>query len=461
MFSSRTLLTGLLFLGLLAGPARAQDTKIIGGGVMTPGGGYSGPIIKQPMMTTLASPSDSATDYFIPVATGEAGAAGSATASNEGAIIGAPGTISNLSCNGSGVTIYAGTWTFTLYHSTGGLNGTFNSTTVACGVTANGTPATSTNNFSVAVGDAITIQSAPPVGQVTTGVFNISFLFTGSGSASGFLWTSGAATTPTVPNFYPVNSFVSNAGNATEVNISNLMPTGGTISNLVFGVKTLPTSGNPITATVNHEAAGSCATPNATSLSAQITSATANTVSDTNPAHAFTVAQNDCVSIQFTSTGAPSVTQWSVAMLWTPTNAGEYPLTESGPTIPAASASATRYLTVQGNIANGGSSTETQQYQYITPVTGGSFGYSTFTAQDLSYLQSTTIGGAGRTAFTLRSALASVSPTLSLTSGLSGANSSNSSTIAANSLIDVLTTMGGTTGNTATWSKTSMGVVVQ
>ena len=441
--------------------AQADDAMLLGtGGVIV-----AGPTnMIAPLMMFVPSPSDSSTTYW-PLAANPSTAA--AVPGNAGTVIAVAGRISNFSINTTLSTYTGSGWTFSVYRSTTTMAGSFSSI-MSCTITNGNTSCSDTSNVTLAVGDILSIQSAPPASQASTANFAVSLLFT-SNDTTAPLMVSGVGSNIVASTYYPIGNLANGngSGNATEVNISDLIPAGATISGLIFVVKNAPgtaASGKSWTATLYHETAGNCASAGtgATSLAATILE-TAVKATDTSPGDGFTVGQNDCVSVYITSANTPANSgQWSIGVVWSPSTAGEYPLFESAASAPTTTANAVRYVAIPGqnNTAGWYTSDPATGASGTTPPQGGSYSYTTMTARDLSYLENTTVGGNGRS-LTFRVANADQSPTVSVASGAVGGNSSNSYSVPASSLITVKTTQGSSNGNAQTWGKISFGIVTQ
>ena len=287
------------------------------GGIANCGSGGAAPAcMSAPLMntaTTAASASTSAT-YYQPLL-----AQGYQIPWSNNIAVGSPmpmaGTISHTQCALNGASaLTSGSYTVTLLKNQV-------ATSIVCGpMTASATSSASnaltdtTHTVSFNAGDILSwksVPSSPSSGQApamgveftdNTPVGNEAPLcVTTSNTAEVFgdyYWNGGTATT------------------STEVTASLKFPVAGTIDDLYIN-RSGATAGQ-VSYTIYHNGSS-------TSLVAT-TNGSTTTASDTNPAHAITIADGDTISVTPANVSGGSVSQMSACVRWQPTVAGQYVL---------------------------------------------------------------------------------------------------------------------------------------
>lgn len=238
------------------------------------------------------------------------------------------------------------TRTFTVQKSTGG--GAFSDTTLT--TTISGASQTTNNDtthsVSFAAGDLISLRTSADAITANTGTIRWSMrAIATTNSCTSLMGGSTANVSNSATNYCAVQSF---GQNATAANVEQVMPTGGTIKNLYVTLNNSPGAGTQYAFTLYKNGV-------AQSLTATV-SGTNSSASDTNGAHAVTVAQGDRLYWECIPTGTPTARSVSISVEFNPTTPGQ------SVHLYSSSAnwtnSATRYQSLANQASNGGSATE-------------------------------------------------------------------------------------------------------
>ncbi len=377
-----------------------------------------------PLITSAASPSNSATRYVGFAGGNAAGVTG--TVANISAPIAIAGTISSLSVS-LATTVTTGTWVVVL-NKNGSDDASFK-----CSITSGTTCTYSATTVTVAAGDLLAWAVEPATTPTAQGFIQIAATLTATtGISALFAATTTGSPSTTVPNYTSFGG-TGTSWQTAELLAENVVPTGGTIDNLFVATNGTPGTGT-YTIAVNHNGS-------ATSLTCTISSA--SPCSDTNGAHAFTVAAADTISVVETPSTAPTSRSLTVSARWTPTINGESLLFATLPgTLPALAA--TRFFNLNG------AAIPTATEASFNTIAG-----SIFTVKKLFEQQQPQPGAGVTRTVTLRAGAASVgspgnvSCTVAAGVGVTGtcSDTTNSYTTASTDLLDLQTSV--STNNTA------------
>lgn len=257
-----------------------------------------------------------------------------------GMAIAVPGTFKNLRVNfgGSG---WAGgkSWTLKLFK-----NGV--ATALACAFDNDQTLVVDdSNTFTVVAGDTVALGLVPVSAPTNPTSVEVSFAFQATGAT--FISTGGGATT-SATGYHSVG--VPGFGDATDAIAAQICAVAGTIDNLYITETVAPGSGKSRVYTLYKNGSP-------TSLTCTIADA-AKTASDTNAAHAVTVAAGDLLSLESVPSGTPAAATALGSMRLTPTTLGESPICACGG---AYSTTATRYSEPNTSMGTGSTSRVTVQ----------------------------------------------------------------------------------------------------
>ena len=414
------LIAGILLSAQMPGPPGFPPGVFLGRGALD-SGGTAPTTMFTPLITSTSVTSNAATRY-LGFAGGNANSIGTSSA-QVAAPIAIAGTISSLSVQLS-TTVTTGTWTFVL-----NKNGT-DDANFKCSITSGTTCTYSATTVTVAAGDLVVWALEPTSTPTAQTLFQVSATLTATTGISAIFAGTQAGTQPstTVPNY----AYFGGAGAAwlsTELLAENVIPTSGTIDNLFVAINATPSPGT-YAITVNHNTS-------ATSLTCTISST--SPCSDTNGAHAFTVAAGDTISVQVAPSSTPASRFITVSARWTPTINGEALLFGTTSTFP--STNVTRYLNLNGTASSSGTEAN------FNTVAG-----SAFTVKKLYVQIAPQPGAAATRTITLRANTANagspgaLSCTIGVGVGVTGTcnDTTNSYLTSAADLLDVQTTITGT-----------------
>ena len=334
-----------------------------------------------------------------------------ATEANRESIISTPGKLTNLKVSVKTAPSAGKSWTFTI--RLGNAGGAMADT--ALSVTISDTDVLSsldTSEVTVAAGQRVDISATGAGTPTAAGAiyWRCDFI---PDTAGETLLLSNTAGNESIDDY---NTLIgSKWPDITEFDGQTLFPTAGTLKNLYVELTAAPGAGKSRTYTI---------WKNGIAQSLVVTiSDSATTGSDTDPAHAVTIAAGDKVAIKESCVGVPEVLYVKFGSTFLPDTAGEW--ITSATTDDATSSSAVEYQHL-----NCGDST-------LTATENEQHGLAPATTAKKIYVNLSTAPGAGYTwVFTLREALADTALTVSIADANTSGNAAIDEAIAADALVN-------------------------
>lgn len=204
------------------------------------------------------------------------------------------------------------TRTFAIYNVNGAADTAITFTIADGAVTGSDT----THSLSVSAGDVLSIRTSATGTTASTGNIRWTAKFTAAANTSLTSSSTLATVSATVTSY--LGAMGANSDNASSQGVGGVMPTGGTIKNAYAQLSGAPgaaASGKKYDLTL---------VKNGTPTSLVVTvSETATTGSDTNGAHAVTVAAGDVLYWQCVPTSTPTARNLTIGAEFDPTTNGE------------------------------------------------------------------------------------------------------------------------------------------